>query len=365
MYVALGAFAASLLALAILPAIWRRAVQLTRRRIEATVPLDVEEIRAEKDRMRAEFALTIRRMEKKLEAQRDSATQRRIEINQQSEHMHALSAERDAKADAVFELEERERVLRAELRSREEELVRTASKLREAERKVISRDNEIAILKGGAPKVNSAFDFLADERDDADEISLEELDAKTLRKEYKTVRQEFKAAVLQIASLKNELESTHSALDESKRTIEALRARNAGDDGETDDTLARQAEGVRQLESRIVELEAKRVESEAEITRLTIALEHAGGAMPTHFDDQTSAQSELEAQLARITEERDRLIVENEDLKQRGDDAGMDGDNAALRQKISEIAADIASMAAMDGGSRPPHHSQANGDDRP
>ena len=62
MYVALGFLLASLLALIVAPAFWRRAVRLTKRRIEMTMPMSASDIQADKDQLRAEFAIELRRV---------------------------------------------------------------------------------------------------------------------------------------------------------------------------------------------------------------------------------------------------------------------------------------------------------------
>ncbi len=59
LYFVLGFLAAALLALMVSPAIWNRAVTLTRRRIESSVPLTLNEVQADKDQLRAEFAMSI------------------------------------------------------------------------------------------------------------------------------------------------------------------------------------------------------------------------------------------------------------------------------------------------------------------
>ncbi|RUW48093.1 hypothetical protein EOA36_21490, partial [Mesorhizobium sp. M8A.F.Ca.ET.021.01.1.1] len=56
LFFALGFLCAGFLALMVAPAVWRRAVALTRRRIEASIPLTQAEIQADKDRVRAEYA---------------------------------------------------------------------------------------------------------------------------------------------------------------------------------------------------------------------------------------------------------------------------------------------------------------------
>ena len=62
MFFALGVLVTGLLAVAVMPAIWRRALRLTRSRVEAGVPLSRAEINADKDKLRASFAASNRRL---------------------------------------------------------------------------------------------------------------------------------------------------------------------------------------------------------------------------------------------------------------------------------------------------------------
>ncbi|WP_132250741.1 hypothetical protein [Methylobacterium segetis] len=65
---ALGFLAASLCILLVLPAVNARAARLARRRVEAMFPLSSGEIAAEKDFLRAQFAVQQRRLERRVEA---------------------------------------------------------------------------------------------------------------------------------------------------------------------------------------------------------------------------------------------------------------------------------------------------------
>lgn len=67
MLAALGFLVATVLWLIMLPAISRRADRLARRRAELTFPLSVEEIAAERDHVRAEFAVKLREQERRSE----------------------------------------------------------------------------------------------------------------------------------------------------------------------------------------------------------------------------------------------------------------------------------------------------------
>ena len=66
LFFVLGFLCAGFLALMVAPAIWRRAVALTRKRIEGSIPLTQTEIQADKDRIRAEYAKSTRRLKLRL-----------------------------------------------------------------------------------------------------------------------------------------------------------------------------------------------------------------------------------------------------------------------------------------------------------
>ncbi|HSA67743.1 MAG TPA: hypothetical protein VLE24_08785, partial [Methyloceanibacter sp.] len=63
MFGALGFLLGCLLALMLAPPLWNRAVKLTTRRLEATMPMSLIDIQADKDQLRAEFAMSTRRLE--------------------------------------------------------------------------------------------------------------------------------------------------------------------------------------------------------------------------------------------------------------------------------------------------------------
>ena len=58
-YSALGFLLGCLLGLVLAPPLWNRAVRLTTRKLEATMPMSLAEIQADKDQLRAEFALSL------------------------------------------------------------------------------------------------------------------------------------------------------------------------------------------------------------------------------------------------------------------------------------------------------------------
>jgi hypothetical protein len=76
MVFALGFLAAALISLLIIPAVNARAERLARRRAEALFPMSISELTAEKDHLRAEFAVLQRKLERQAEDALATATGR-------------------------------------------------------------------------------------------------------------------------------------------------------------------------------------------------------------------------------------------------------------------------------------------------
>ena len=81
MFGALGFLLGCLLALMLAPPLWNRAVKLTTRRLEATMPMSLTDIQADKDQLRAEFAIELRKVEVALDKAKDKAARELIEAN--------------------------------------------------------------------------------------------------------------------------------------------------------------------------------------------------------------------------------------------------------------------------------------------
>src|ERR1043166_4270551 len=93
MFGALGFFLGCLLALILAPAFWNRAVKLTTRRLEATMPMSLNDIQADKDQLRAEFAIELRKVEVALDKAKEKAIRTLIEANKRRAELTALGAD--------------------------------------------------------------------------------------------------------------------------------------------------------------------------------------------------------------------------------------------------------------------------------
>ncbi len=146
LFFALGVLACGFVVVLFAPAAWRRAGRLTRRRIEATLPLTPAEIQAEKDGVRAEFAMAIRRLEIEVQALREKAATQLVEINRGQEAARQARARQEAGDTALAEAEARNSELRAELGQRENQLQQVAQSLAQAEKMIEVRADELEKL---------------------------------------------------------------------------------------------------------------------------------------------------------------------------------------------------------------------------
>jgi chromosome segregation ATPase len=159
MFVGIGFLLACLLVIGVIPLVHARAVRLTTRRLEAMTPLSITEIQADKDQVRAEFAMTTRRLEMSVEQMKEKTTMQLEEIGKKSAAIWRLKLELGEKSAALFALEARERQLVDDLQSTQADLAAKATALEELERALASIEGtggEMARRRGARQDVRAA-----------------------------------------------------------------------------------------------------------------------------------------------------------------------------------------------------------------
>jgi chromosome segregation ATPase len=114
MYGAIGFLAAWLMALMCFPAVHRRAQRLLRKHYDQA-PLSIQEMRAEKDQIRAGFAAATRDLEVSIEKLRGKTAAHATELAKKAQLVERLKKELEALNEALIDSTEREREGRAEL----------------------------------------------------------------------------------------------------------------------------------------------------------------------------------------------------------------------------------------------------------
>ena len=361
----LGFLCAAFLALMVAPAIWRRAVALTRKRIEASVPLTMDEIQADKDRLRAEFAMSTRRLEMSLKSFREKASEQIVEINRNRDELKRIAEERDEKNAAVTQMETRAAELRTELRQREEQLQRLTDRLGEHERMLGERAIELEKLG----RMYDEASFSASSRQIeivAQESKLEKLtdDVATLRNERKEADRRVREVVAEHKAARDALreeQKKHAALEKKVERLTTTLSDRDDKLERRERELARLRDQVKgggatehDLQQALAEEQEQRAKLEAEVAELTVRLSTlVAGATGGDVDKATakleSDRKRLEERLTVLTRENKKLRASLDSVERASSD-GWDEErreSAVLREQINDLAAEVVNLTAM------------------
>lgn len=355
LFFVLGFLCAGFLALMVAPAIWRRAVALTRRRIESSIPLTQTEIQADKDRIRAEYAMTTRRLEISVKALREKAAEQLVEINRGREAMKGLAVERTDKNQALTELGAKNDALR----QREGELQQLSERLKETERKLEKRALELEKLE----RMYDDASFSSSSRQI--ELVARESEMQKLASDIALLRGQRKEADRRGQEIATESKAARDALKtEKKRTAEL--------DKKVERLLATLADREDKLDRREKELARMREKSKAEDSAPALRLVGKGGDVARSEDlDKAIAKldsdrEQLEARLTALARENKRLKA---DLTALAVSKSTDS-SSALREQMNELAAEVVHLTAkLEGPGSPiakalavPSDARSNGD---
>lgn len=367
MIFALGFLVAALFGLLFLPAVQRRAARLAGRRLEMLLPLSMEEIVAERDQLRAEFAVERRRIEQKLEAAGDAQAQHMGEIGRQAgmiddlngqlsqtrEELRALGEARDGLQREMDEAQvalgalqkalEDENASHAEMRetlegaraehaaldqpANEQRAALAALEMRAAalDLRIVALNHQREDLEKNLQAKVSEAEVLQVERD----LARAERDGLEVKRA--TLQRRLEEEALQTADLRDQIETLRRRVEEADRTrVAGEQARDAAQ--QRHDAAVRKVEEqenrIRALQSAAAERHATQV---AEIATLTGPLESA-----RRMQQERRAQKQQEARPA--------------------EDGGAEqshAETALVRQAIADLGAEVLKIAESLKPSRP------------
>jgi chromosome segregation ATPase len=372
LFFTLGFLCAGFLALMIAPAIWRRAVALTRRRIEASVPLSLTDIQADKDRMRAEFAMSTRRLEMSIKSFKDKAAAQVVEINRHREELKRLAADRDGRNQSLTELETRAGELRGELKQREEQLQTVADRLAEADGLLegralelqklgrlydeasltaSNRQIELAVRDTEIDKLSGDVQLLRGQRKDS-ERRMQDVAA-----EGKAAREALKAERKKVSELEKKLERMLTTLTDREETLD----RRERDLARLREELKERSGGEEVLNGQLIEAQTEKVKLEADLAdrareMSTLLAGATGGDVEKALATLDQDRERLEARLTTLTRENRKLRADLSAYERaKAEDWGDERrGNALLREQINDLAAEVVSLtAALEGPQSP------------
>ena len=360
MYFGIGFLVAALLGLLFVPLVHNRAVRLTMRRLEAATPLSIAEIRADKDQLRAEFAMSTRRLEMSVEQMKARTTGQLAELGKKTDAINQLKKELGEKTAAIFAFESREKNLRDQLRATEQEFEIKSTSLREAERaladkqadlaKIVAELGERSILADGqrvelaalrtqieAMKVSVA-DYDRAVRSTEERLSRERAEAEVAAKQANEERGKLGDLSTRTGALEQQLLVHKTEAEVTSQRVQDLEERLR----EQGRLLAERDFLIARLRSDLEE--AVKVEND-----LRAQLENAGGRSNSAADRFRADIEQLEARLAAAIEDRTRLQREVSAMKRDAETtwAAERVENALLRERINDVAAEVARLTAV------------------
>jgi chromosome segregation ATPase len=363
----IGFLVASVIGLGIIPLIHNRAVRLTVRRLEAATPLSMAEIQADKDQLRAEFAMSTRRLEMSVEQLRAKTTNQLAELGKKSDAINRLKLELGEKTAAIFALEAREKTLRDQIRATEQEYSVKTNAMREAERTLADRESELAKLTAELGERTGLTDS-------------QRVEITSLRSQVETLKS-------QIDRIESDVRETEGRLTRQRSDAAAATSELGAERGRVEDLRTRVIDLERQLvaqtteaeilgrrandlESRLSDQGRRLAERELEATRLRAELDRARETereMRAHMATADSRHGgvleKLQSEKAAVESELGRAQAEHATLRQQIGQMKVDAEtswqsermeNALLRERINDIAAEVARLTgALEGPGSP------------
>ena len=378
MYFALGLLTAGVLALLVTPAVWRRASRLTRQRIESAVPMTLAEISADKDQLRAEFAMSVRRLEMTVDRLRDKTAEQIIEINRKRAEIVRLTNERNDQAEAINGLEGRNTGLLSDLASAEQRLVDAKTEIAKREAILSERAETIAALErqlrsaqeltdeqklelvARNTEIGNLNDLLMDAkaRQQAIEAERDGLAAALAAEQATLVAERLRAENLEASLARLEAERIERLGELERRATEAQ---------ELIAELDRDRARAEDLAARLAQLEAERGVRTSDTDRMSPAPVEAplvdGDNLAKAIAATEAENAELNGRLSRLEADYAALRAENEDMRRRAaSSAEMEAGNSLLRERLARVAADVARLT--QGTTEASSDSAATGDSR-
>lgn len=367
MYFGIGFLFAALIGLIVIPLVHGRAVRLTVRRLKAATPLSMAEIQADKDQLRAEFAVSTRRLEMSVEQLKTKTTSQLAELGKKGDAINRLKMELGEKTATIFALEARDKALRDQLRATEDEVAAKTSIMHDAERTLSYKQAELAKLVGELDDRSARVDS------QKFEIVVLKTQVEALRERLTKTGNELKTVEDRRDVERVELKHATQELAEARSRVENLGRRVA----ELEQQLAAQTAEAQILGHRAQELDSRlgdqtrllaqsdfelnRLRGEMEAARKTegdlrTAIAEIAGRTSSANEKLKAEKAQLQSELSRAADERDRLVRNLAEIRRETEEkwASERVENALLRDRINDVAAEVARLAsALEGPNSP------------
>src|SRR6266704_2601548 len=353
MYLAIGFLVSMLCGLMIVPLVHNRAVRLTTRRLEAATPLSMAEIQADKDQLRAEFAMSARRLEMSVDQLKNKTTSQLAELGKKSDAINRMKIELGEKNATIFSLEAREKAMKEQLRATETalrekqgDLAKLSAEL--SDRSMMAENRQVELVA-----VRTQIVDLKGRVGDA------EREFATTHARLEQQRGESDAATRELGEARSRVENLSQRVTDLDRQLiiqvkEAEMLGNRVNDLET--RLATQGKLLAERDYENNQL--RQVNATVERTAQELRDEIAGmnGGKSPAIEKLRAEKAAGEEQLRLARDERTKLQRDINAIQQQAESSWATErmENALLRERINDIAAEVAKLAIQLEGPNSP-----------
>lgn len=344
-------------------------MHLTKKRIEASVPLTLNEVQADKDQLRAEFALSTRKLEITVKSLKEKVATQQIDVTRGHQELRLIATEREQLVQKVHELEEQSGDMSTTLQQRAIEVATLETKRSELElliearlRDIEEREHSIRHLSIDAD--NRRIEFAAQS------TAKEQLVGQIT--EIKQVRQTVEQ---KLRSTANELRAAQEAARADRRKIMDVEKKHdklVSQLMDRDEKLERRERELVRFRDSSKQLAGERGEFEKKLTvtgRQLANLEHQNsgltervgkmaaianiGGIEKTLKKNEEERARLSAQVAQLTTDK-RALERQLALITANLNASPKLSEPALREQMHDITAKFVVMAAEIEGEKSP-----------
>ena len=366
MYFGGGFLVASLLAIVLISFVHQRAVRLTQRRLADAIPVSMAEIQADKDHLRAEFALSARRLEMSVEQLKAKATAQLSDIARKTEAINLLKAELVEKTAVTDELAAKAKILGGKLTQVEQENLEKTTALEATAQTIAAKDAEIA----NAANIIATLNHAADTQ--RVEVAVLNTRIEDLKSQIGDIQQATESTAQRLLSEQSTTAGVHRDLYEARQTIEMLHPQVARLEHELAahaNELENRAYHISELDARIAEQNRLLRQREAEAQDLHQDLASTREEAAATAERLRAARAAVDTQLQTANDMLSERAGRLEDHERRISDLDRlvrqrDAEAQALSQEIATRKEEASATRAQWASEKSAYEAHLAGNDQ-
>jgi hypothetical protein len=355
----LGFLSAALAAALIAPAIHRRIVAYTEKRLRATMPISPQEVRAQKDMARALYAAENARTRQELENERAKSVQISVRNNSLADDASKILTENRELRQHIDDMSVETGDLRSKLRKQEDAAEKLKAKLQQTEANNQAKAAELADLTKRANRITSELDELKIN------LSARELEVEQARQRNESWRKEKDTITRDLNSSNDKSRDMANQLTRDSRKIHRLEeqlAQEAARNADNENLIERRNQEIARLKERLANSNAQSGEMVIRLPNPAVANKNAT-AQTAEVPVATAKPPiiDIAGATSATTADKPSMDAEIEDIRNQGTalterllNIKNTSNDEAIRQEIATIAARmIALTARLEGDTSP------------